>query len=169
MYPYKLITSTADPLSSLMDKQQNMDIWQEYFNEPTGSNMGRLQAMYAIGSIVSMPFAPFVADRWGRKASIVLGCSIMIIASALQTSATGQPMYEGRLQKEFQHRLKLTWSRRSILPRFWQFIRSIGLSTATYRDLSSAAPCPCDCCLQLPVARWIHPLRLADLWHQRDP
>jgi MFS family permease len=78
-----------------MDKSQNMDIWQEYFNHPKGSNLGRLQAMYAIGSISSLPIAPFVADRWGRKASIVLGCSIMIIASALQTGATGQPMFEG--------------------------------------------------------------------------
>ena len=82
--------------SSLLDKSQNMEIWQEYFNRPTGANMGRLQAMYQIGSVCSMPVAPFIADRWGRKASIVLGCTIMIIASALQTSSTGQPMFEGQ-------------------------------------------------------------------------
>jgi MFS family permease len=81
--------------SSLLDKSQNMEIWQDYFNRPTGALMGRLQAMYQIGSVCSMPFAPFICDRWGRKYSIVLGCCIMIIASALQTGATGQPMFEG--------------------------------------------------------------------------
>ena len=80
---------------SLLDKSQNMDNWQEYFKHPRGANMGRLQAMYSIGSICSLPIVPYISDRWGRKMSIKIGCVIMIIAAALQTGATGQPMFEG--------------------------------------------------------------------------
>lgn len=86
---------STDDTSSLLDKSQNMDLWQEYFDHPVGANMGRLQAMYAIGSIASLPIAPIVSDRFGRKMSIKIGCVLMIVASALQTAASGQPMFEG--------------------------------------------------------------------------
>lgn len=80
-----------------------MDLWQDYFDEPRGANMGRLQAMYAIGSIVSLPFAPILCDKWGRKVSIITGCVIMVIASALQTASTAQPMFEGKSLQSCVH------------------------------------------------------------------
>ena len=83
------------PYRSLLDKSQNMDLWQEYFDHPEGANMGRLQAMYQIGSIASLPIAPIVSDRFGRKTSIKIGCVLMTIAAGLQTAATGQAMFEG--------------------------------------------------------------------------
>lgn len=62
---------------------------------PQGDRLGRLTAMYSIGSIASLPIVPFLSDRFGRKLPIAIGCVIMIIAAAVQTSANGQPQYEG--------------------------------------------------------------------------
>lgn len=62
-----------------------------------GANMGRLQAMYQVGSIASLPIAPIISDRFGRKVSIIIGCILMITAGGLQTAATGQPMFEGNI------------------------------------------------------------------------
>lgn len=72
-----------------------MPAWQKTFSEPTGSSLGLLTAMYSIGSIASLPVAPFISDRYGRKAAIIVGCVIMIAAAAIQTAANGQPQFEG--------------------------------------------------------------------------
>jgi MFS family permease len=83
-----------------------MDLWQDYFDHPKGSNMGRLQAMYQLGSIASLPIAPIVSDRFGRRISIICGCILMIAAGALQTAATGQPMFEGKSAPQFDERAR---------------------------------------------------------------
>ncbi|KPI42518.1 Lactose permease [Cyphellophora attinorum] len=74
---------------------QILPAWRDQFDDPHGSSLGRLSAMYSIGSIASLPIAPFVSDRFGRKMSIIIGCVIMVIAAAVQTSATAQPQFEG--------------------------------------------------------------------------
>ena len=43
--------------SSMLNSSQVMDSWQEYFDHPTGSRLGLLNAIYQIGSIASFPFA----------------------------------------------------------------------------------------------------------------
>ncbi|ETN40064.1 uncharacterized protein HMPREF1541_04339 [Cyphellophora europaea CBS 101466] len=80
---------------SMFNAIQILDQWQDTFDHPTGSTLGRLSAMYSIGSIASLPIAPFISDRFGRRASIIVGCLIMVIAAAVQTSANGQPQFEG--------------------------------------------------------------------------
>jgi len=79
---------------SLMNTSQILDSWQETMGHPTQAVLGRLSAMYSIGSIVSLPIVPFVSDRFGRKTPITAGCIIMIVAAAVQASAHGQPQYE---------------------------------------------------------------------------
>jgi hypothetical protein len=80
---------------SMFNAIQILDQWQDRFKHPTGSNLGRLSAMYNIGSIASLPVAPFVSDHFGRRASIIVGCIIMVAAAAVQTSANQQPAFEG--------------------------------------------------------------------------
>lgn len=80
---------------SMFNTMQILPAWQEQFDHPTESSLGRLSAMYSIGSIASLPVAPFISDRFGRKISIVIGCIIMVIAGAIQTAATAQPQFEG--------------------------------------------------------------------------
>lgn len=39
--------------------------------------------------------SPFIADRWGRKAAIVVGCVIMVIAAAIQGASQNLAMFKG--------------------------------------------------------------------------
>lgn len=78
-----------------MNTSQLLDIWKEDLGNPSKATLGRLSAMYSIGSIVSLPVVPFLSDRFGRKIPITVGCVIMIIAAAVQASAFGRPQYEG--------------------------------------------------------------------------
>jgi sugar porter (SP) family MFS transporter len=66
---------------------QNFDSWKDLFNNPSGSDLGLLAALYQIGSVVSIPMVPIIADRWGRKICIGVGFVIMAIGAALQAAA----------------------------------------------------------------------------------
>lgn len=46
-----------------------------------------MSSLYSLGSIASLPFVPFVADRLGRRMSIIVGSIIMIIGAILQMAA----------------------------------------------------------------------------------
>lgn len=78
-----------------MNTSQILPSWKNTMNNPQGDRLGRLSAMYSIGSIASLPVVPFLSDRFGRKIPITVGCIIMVIAAAVQASAMGQPQYEG--------------------------------------------------------------------------
>jgi hypothetical protein len=39
----------------LFNSLQNFEQWQEYFEHPTGSDLGLLVALYTIGGLVSIP------------------------------------------------------------------------------------------------------------------
>ncbi|KAJ5782311.1 hypothetical protein N7457_004085 [Penicillium paradoxum] len=82
----------------LLDTSQNLDEWQTYFNTPGGSKLGLMNAIYQIGSLVSYPIVPFIADRWGRKLPIAIGCVLMIFGGLLGAFSTNYGMYvAGRL------------------------------------------------------------------------
>ena len=70
----------------MLNAMQFFPTWVKFFNDPEGSTLGLLSAMYSIGSIASLPFVPILSDRFGRKAPIIIGCSIMIIMAAIQVS-----------------------------------------------------------------------------------
>jgi MFS family permease len=78
---------------SLMNTSQLLPSWVKTMNSPSEAVLGRLSAMYSIGSIASLPIVPFLGDRFGRKTPITIGCVIMVIC--VQASAHAQPQYEG--------------------------------------------------------------------------
>lgn len=47
----------------------------------------------AIGSLVAIPFVPYVADGLGRRAGILIGCIIMILGVILQSIAINLSMF----------------------------------------------------------------------------
>lgn len=61
--------------------------FKDYFGDPKGSTLGLLTALYSIGAIASLPVTPYIADHFGRKAAIALGCVVMIIGAAIQGAA----------------------------------------------------------------------------------
>ncbi|KEY73196.1 hypothetical protein S7711_04162 [Stachybotrys chartarum IBT 7711] len=80
---------------SMLNSSQVMDAWQDYFDHPTGSRLGILNAIYQIGSIASFPVAPYMADHFGRKIPIAVGCLIMILGAFLSGFTNGDGMYLG--------------------------------------------------------------------------
>ncbi|ORY68878.1 general substrate transporter [Pseudomassariella vexata] len=74
---------------------QVFETWQHYFGKPTGSTLGLLGALYQIGGLCSLVIVPYLADKWGRKLPIVLGCVIMIIGGILQGCAQNLSMFIG--------------------------------------------------------------------------
>lgn len=74
---------------------QNFQSWKDMFDDPTGSRLGLLVALYQIGAVCSIPIVPFIADRWGRKPSIALGFIIMAMGAALQAAAPNFATYQG--------------------------------------------------------------------------
>lgn len=65
------------------------------FGHPTPSQLGLLNAIMSAGSICALPFAPYSADYLGRRTSVTIGCTICIIACALQTIGATYGMFVG--------------------------------------------------------------------------
>jgi sugar porter (SP) family MFS transporter len=79
----------------MLNNIQSIPWWVNYFNDPSGETLGRLSAMYSIGSIASLPIVPFVNDQFGRRMGIIMGCFVMIAAASVQAAAQSLPMFEG--------------------------------------------------------------------------
>lgn len=47
---------TTSAASMMLNTSQNLDAWQTYFNTPSGSKLGLMNAIYQIGSLASFPF-----------------------------------------------------------------------------------------------------------------
>jgi MFS family permease len=72
---------------------QILPIWQNYFEHPRGAILGLFGSIYSIGSLAGLPFAPWLADTYGRRASIWAGCSILFIGVAIQAASTSFRMF----------------------------------------------------------------------------
>jgi len=72
---------------------QILPVWQTYFNHPAGPLLGLFGSIYSIGSLAGLPFAPFIADRYGRKTSIWAGCAILFVGVAVQSAAQDFKMF----------------------------------------------------------------------------
>jgi MFS family permease len=88
---FLLIASATTGYDGMMvNTSQQMDKWKEYFpEEKNESKLGILINMYNIGSIVSFFIVPYLADNWGRKPTIMLGCVIMITGSFVSAFCNG--------------------------------------------------------------------------------
>lgn len=79
----------------LLNTSQNLTTWEDYFNHPTGSKQGLLNAIYQIGSLVSFPLVPYMADWWGRRVPIACGGALMVLGGFLGAFANSYGMYLG--------------------------------------------------------------------------
>lgn len=71
----------------MLNNMRMLDPFKHYFGNPQGSLLGLLTATYSIGAIVSLPVTPFIADHFGRKAAIALGCVVMVVGASVQGAA----------------------------------------------------------------------------------
>jgi hypothetical protein len=139
----------------LVNTSQQMDFWNDYFPETTNANkLGILINMFNIGSIISLFITPYVADRWGRKIAITIGCLFMVLGGCLTafTDSYGSKFcfkfwFDGCKETETVSSVH----RWSILARFRKQFRTTVLTSPAHRDLPSSAPWSCDCRLQLSL------------------
>ncbi|KAJ5881343.1 general substrate transporter [Penicillium soppii] len=78
---------------SLMNGLQALPSWKFYFRTPQGQTMGVVNAAQSIGSVLALPLAGFISDRFGRKKTLLCGVITVIIASAIQTGAVNLGMF----------------------------------------------------------------------------
>ena len=81
------IESTSGFDSQLINALQIVPTWVEFFNDPQGSAKGIISAAYSLGAVLSLPFIPYVNDRWGRRWSIFGGSAVMCVGAAIQCAA----------------------------------------------------------------------------------
>ncbi|KAJ7237386.1 hypothetical protein C8J57DRAFT_1568496 [Mycena rebaudengoi] len=91
-----LITSSTNGYDgSMMNGLQSLTQWEDYFNYPRGGTLGLFNAIQNIGALAAYPFAPYLSDGIGRRMTVLLGASIMCIATAVQTASQSFGMFIG--------------------------------------------------------------------------
>ncbi|KAF2027446.1 general substrate transporter [Setomelanomma holmii] len=90
-----IASATTGYDGSMLNNLRILPQWGDYFDNPGGSTLGLLTALYSIGSIASLPVAPFVADHFGRRSAIIIGCVIMVVAAAIQAAAKNLGYFMG--------------------------------------------------------------------------
>lgn len=82
----------------MMNNSQNMTYWNSHFNTPDGSRLGLMSNAYNLGSIGSFFIVPYIADWFGRRIPIAVGCIIMIVGGIISTFGKDWQTYlAGRL------------------------------------------------------------------------
>ncbi|KIX00192.1 uncharacterized protein Z518_10330 [Rhinocladiella mackenziei CBS 650.93] len=78
---------------SVLNGLQAVQPWEDYFNNPNGALLGVMTAAFSIGAVMAVPLVPYVNDRFGRKACVVTGSSIITVGAILQTAAVDIAMF----------------------------------------------------------------------------
>ncbi|KAK9234151.1 general substrate transporter [Lipomyces kononenkoae] len=78
---------------SMMNSLQTVTYWEDYFNNPEGAVLGVLSAIMSLGATCSTPFAPLVADSFGRRWGITVGSTIMIVGTVIQAASRDFAMF----------------------------------------------------------------------------
>ncbi len=84
----------------LVNISQHIRAWNWYFfpelkenpdlvDPILDSRLGILVNMFNIGSVISFFLTPYVADNFGRRVAIIIGCSIMIAGGFLTAFCNG--------------------------------------------------------------------------------
>ena len=64
-------------------------------HKKSGTSLIQFIETQNIGALAAYPFAPYLADGLGRRPAIVIGSSIMIVATILQTASHSVGMFIG--------------------------------------------------------------------------
>jgi len=90
----------------MMNNSQNMTFWKSFFDNPVGSRLGLMNNAYNLGSIGSLFVVPYMADWWGRRIPIGVGCIIMVVGGIVSTVSPNWKGYlAGRLVLGFGNSL----------------------------------------------------------------
>ena len=70
-----------------MNGLQSTSSWKQYFNDPSGSKLGVVNAAQSIGSVAILPIVGLLSDKIGRRWTLLSGIITIIIASAIQAAS----------------------------------------------------------------------------------
>ncbi|EUC32829.1 hypothetical protein COCCADRAFT_5518 [Bipolaris zeicola 26-R-13] len=74
--------------SSLMGSINAMEGYQKTFGlTGEGSSTGIIFIIYNLGQIAAFPFCGLLADGWGRRLCIFIGCALVLVGTAVQATA----------------------------------------------------------------------------------
>lgn len=94
LFPAAVVSyATSGYDGSMMNSLQTVSYFDDFFDNPRGAVLGLMSAIMALGSICSTPFAPWVADRFGRRWGITVGSLIMIAGAIIQCESTEFAMF----------------------------------------------------------------------------
>ncbi|KAF7552911.1 hypothetical protein G7Z17_g3972 [Cylindrodendrum hubeiense] len=89
-----LISSYATGFDgSMMNGLQSLDTWQGFFNNPSASELGLLNAIQNVGQLVALPFCAIICDKYGRRPALVVSAFILLIGVILQAAAQNTGMF----------------------------------------------------------------------------
>ncbi|KIM70614.1 hypothetical protein SCLCIDRAFT_157389 [Scleroderma citrinum Foug A] len=88
-------SSTNGYDGSMMNGLQSLPQWQSAFNHPSNGMLGVLNAIQNIGTLAGYPFIAYLSDGIGRRKTMFLGSTIMLAATALQTTSQSVHMFIG--------------------------------------------------------------------------
>lgn len=82
--------------SSLMGSVNAMKPYQHDMGlSGAGSSTGIVFIVYNLGQIAAFPFCGLLADGYGRRICIFVGCVLVLVGTAIQGSAHGLPQFVG--------------------------------------------------------------------------
>ncbi|RPB15509.1 general substrate transporter [Morchella conica CCBAS932] len=80
---------------SLMGAVNDMEQYQKSFGmNGKGSSTGIVFIIYNLGQIAAFPFCGWLADGYGRRWAIFIGCVIVVIGAAVQTPANTMGQFQ---------------------------------------------------------------------------
>ncbi|KAL4807427.1 general substrate transporter [Aspergillus unguis] len=78
---------------SMMNGLQSLDTWYSYFDNPSSALLGVTNAVMNLGPILFAGVIAWCADRFGRRSTLQIGCTLIVIATAIQTAAQNLAMF----------------------------------------------------------------------------
>ncbi|KAK7992592.1 General substrate transporter [Apiospora saccharicola] len=85
--------TSLNALGSLMNGLQSLHQWRAFFGQPAGVTFGLVNAAQSIGSVLALPMIGWLADTYGRRAVLLAGILLVIIATIIQTASVNLPMF----------------------------------------------------------------------------
>lgn len=75
----------------LVNTSQQIELWNEFFGKDIDDDnkLGILINMFNLGSITSFFITPHIADTYGRRIAIILGCVFMVTGGCLTAFCNG--------------------------------------------------------------------------------
>jgi sugar porter (SP) family MFS transporter len=101
LYAFAVVLMVASATTGydgmLVNTSQQIQRWEDYFGDDVAdaNKLGILVNMFNIGSIISFFITPYIADNFGRKTAIVIGCAFMVVGGFITAFCNGYGMYIG--------------------------------------------------------------------------